>query len=311
MLRMVALVLCLVAGGVRAEPLKIAVISDLNGGYGSTTYGKSVHDGIARIIALEPDLVISTGDMVAGQQINPHLSADQVAAMWSAFDDAVTKPLARASIPFVVTPGNHDASAYRGFEGEREIFAKVWGDREPDLTFVDRADFPFRYALSVQRTLLVSLDVTTTGALSDSQFDWLDELLQRQARRHKAVVLFSHLPLWPFAEKRRDDVIGDPKLHDLLVRYGVDLYLSGHHHAYYPGVADGILMVSQSCLGSGPRVLIGASRPSPKAFSLVEIAADGTIEETAYQSPDFLKPVNLDDLPRSIGRLVRKDLVGK
>lgn len=95
------------------------------------------------------------------------------------------------------------------------------------------------------------------------------------------------------------------------MRHGVDLYLSGHHHAYSPGVADGILIVSQSCLGCGPRVLIGASRPSPKAFSLVEIAADGTIEETAYQFSDFLNLVSLDDLPRSIGRLVRRDLVGK
>ncbi|MCE8545372.1 hypothetical protein KBY25_05995 [Ruegeria pomeroyi] len=91
----------------------------------------------------------------------------------------------------------------------------------------------------------------------------------------------------------------------------MDRYLSRHHLAYYPGVADGILIVSQSCLGSGPRVLIGASRPSPKALSLVEIAADGTSEETAYQFPGFLKPASLDDLPRSIGRLVRRDLVGK
>lgn len=96
------------------EPFKIAVNSDLNGCYGSTSYGKSVHDGIALIVALEPDLVISTGDMVAGQQVNPHLSSDQIAAMRSAFDDSVMIPLARAGISFVVSPGNHDASAYPG-----------------------------------------------------------------------------------------------------------------------------------------------------------------------------------------------------
>ncbi|MCE8513304.1 hypothetical protein KBY24_15770 [Ruegeria pomeroyi] len=61
---------------------------------------------------------------------------------------------------------------------------------------MDKADFPFRYALSVQGVLLGSLDVTTTGALSENQFDWLDDLLECQASRHKSVVLFSHLPLW-------------------------------------------------------------------------------------------------------------------
>ena len=311
MLRLTVILLCLVAGGTAAEPFRIAVISDLNGSYGSTTYGKAVHDAIDRIIDLKPDLVISTGDMVAGQQVNPHLPDDHVNAMWHAFDAAVTVPLDEAGIPFVVTPGNHDASAYGGFERERKIFASVWGDRYPNLAFVDRIHFPFRYAMSANEILLVALDVTTAGDLSGTQFAWLSDLLEREAPLHKAVVLFSHLPLWPFAEKRREDVIGDPKLHDLLVRHGVDLYLSGHHHAYYPGVADGILMVSQSCLGSGPRILLGSTHRSPKAFSLVVIDDDGTIEETALKAPEFKSSVNLQDLPKSIGRLVRKDLVGK
>ncbi|MCA0873701.1 metallophosphoesterase [Seohaeicola saemankumensis] len=310
MLRAVLLLLCL-ASGVAAEPLRIAVISDLNGSYGTTKYGQTVHAAIERVIDLRPDLVISTGDMVAGQQVNPHLSDKQVKAMWSAFDAAVTTPLAQAGIPFVVTPGNHDASAYGGFEREREIYARVWGDRTPDLPFVDRSEFPFRYALSAKGVLLVSLDVTTVGALSGAQFAWLDDLLTREAPGHRAIVLFSHLPLWPFAEKRRNDVIGDQKLHDLLVRHGVDLYLTGHHHAYYPGVADGILMISQSCLGSGPRVLLGATHRSPKAFTLIEIAGDGTIDEQALQAPDFVTRIKLRDLPESIGRLVRRDLAKK
>ena len=55
------------------EPLRVAVISDLNGSYGSTAYAKEVARAVERIIDLRPDLVISTGDMVAGQR-RPHLS---------------------------------------------------------------------------------------------------------------------------------------------------------------------------------------------------------------------------------------------
>ena len=39
-------------------PLKIVVISDINGGYGRTDYHRRVPDAIEQIIALKPDLVL-------------------------------------------------------------------------------------------------------------------------------------------------------------------------------------------------------------------------------------------------------------
>ena len=51
-----------------SKPLRVAVISDINGRYGATAYHPRVAVAMQRIIALEPDLVISTGDMVAGQR---------------------------------------------------------------------------------------------------------------------------------------------------------------------------------------------------------------------------------------------------
>ena len=62
----VLLSLVLLAGP--ASALRVVVISDLNGSYGSTSYSKRIPVAIQRIIALKPDLVISTGDMVAGQR---------------------------------------------------------------------------------------------------------------------------------------------------------------------------------------------------------------------------------------------------
>jgi hypothetical protein len=53
------------------EALRVAVISDLNGDYGSTDYEAEVDEAVSSICALNPDLVISTGDMVAGQR-RPH-----------------------------------------------------------------------------------------------------------------------------------------------------------------------------------------------------------------------------------------------
>ncbi len=154
----------------KAAALDVIVISDLNGSYGSVRYDARVDKAIERIIEIDPDLVISTGDMVAGQRI-PNLSDKQVREMWNAFHEAVSDPLEAAGIPFAVTPGNHDASAYRGFERERKIYAEEWTPRKPDVDFLVSDDYPFFYAFEMQGITFASLDATTLGPLSSDQQD--------------------------------------------------------------------------------------------------------------------------------------------
>jgi hypothetical protein len=294
-----------------AKPLRVAVISDLNGGYGSTDYAAAVSGAVSRIVAMRPDLVISTGDMVAGQRRNPPLAPAETDAMWAAFDRAVAAPLAAAGIPLIATPGNHDASAYPGFAAERAAYARVWTDRRPPFEMVDGSGWPFRYAVALDDVLFVSLDVTTVGALPPAEMAWLEALLAREAAR-RAVVVFSHLPIWPFAEGRETETAGGRDLAAVFARAGVDLHLTGHHHAYYPGVHEGVLYVAQACLGGGPRRLVGAAERGPKALTLIEIAEDGAITESALAGPGFATPVDPETLPPSIpapwGVLIRRDL---
>lgn len=289
-----------------ADPLRVVVISDLNGSYGSTTYNSRVSGAIDKIISLAPDLVISTGDMVAGQA-TPNLSAKQVRAMWAAFHQAVSDPLKQAGIPFAVTPGNHDASAYGGFREERRIFKDEWSSRRPDLRFASSNDFPFSYAFDLRGVRFVSLDATTLGPLTGNQMSDLESLVDGP----ETVVTFSHLPLWPFAIDRERDIIGDPLLEQLYKKSDVDLHLSGHHHAYYPGQKDGVLYVSQACLGGGARRLIGTSDRSKNSFTLLEIE-DGSINVRAFAAPDYEQEIALTSLPKSItskrATLTRMDL---
>lgn len=310
MLRLV-LVLLWAAAPALAEGLRIAVISDLNGSYGSTVYDADVRNAVERIIALKPDLVVSTGDMVAGQKTRPHLGGAQVAAMWAAFHATVTKPLTEAGIPVLPTPGNHDASAYAGFDLERKAYDRTWTEHDPDITILDGERYPFRYAVERGGVLLISLDITTVGALPVEEVEWLDQVLREEAPRHRATVVFSHLPLFAFAQGRETEIADDPDLETVLRQHGVDLYLTGHHHAYYPGVVDGLLAIGQACLGSGARRLIGEQHISPKAFVLVEIGEDGGIDERAYSAPAFTDAIPLASLPKAIGRLVRRDLAGR
>ncbi len=279
-----------------AEGVRIAVISDLNGSYGSTDYSADVHRAVSAIIALEPDLVLSTGDMVAGQR-RPSLSEPEVRAMWRGFHAAVTDPLTRAGIPLAVTPGNHDGSAYRGFEAERRIYAEEWRARRPEVRFADDRTYPYFYAIDIGAARIVSIDATTIGHLDADQMRALGTVFDGA---DPARIVFSHLPLWPFAIERETEIIGDPALEALLDRIGVDLYLSGHHHAYYPGQIDAFSVVSQAELGGGSRRLIGTDQRGPKSITLLEIAEDGTIRVSALQGPDFLTPVDTRTLPERL-----------
>ena len=292
--------------------LRVAVISDLNGSYGSTRYESTVSEAVQRLIELKPDLVISTGDMVAGQRLHPPLAETVVTAMWASFHDTVTEPLAKARIPLAVTPGNHDASAYATFALEREAFRREWLARKPAVRFVDDSGYPFRYAFSAGDVLFVSLDVTRVGAIDADEKRWLDQLLGREAARFRHRVVFSHLPVYPFTHGRETEVSADHELERILRRHGVEVYLSGHHHAFYPGYREGIRFVSQACLGAGPRALLGMGTRSARAVTLLEVSDDGPLAVRALAAPDFMREIDWSSLPQSItsryGTLVRDDL---
>ena len=279
-----------------AGTTRVVVISDMNGSYGSVSYNPRVARAVQAIIGLAPALVISTGDMVAGQR-RPTLSDVEVRAMWASFHATVSDPLARAGIPLAVTPGNHDASAYGGFEHERAVFAKTWRARRPDLAFIEGGDYPFFYAFDLAGIRFASLDATTVGHLAEEQ---MTQLRTAMAGSGSARIVFSHLPLWPFAIGRETEIIGDPALESLFVELDIDLHLSGHHHAFYPGAVAGIGFIAQACLGGGPRALIGTHEKSAPAITLLDISDDGRIVVSALTGPDFDESVGNHALPPSI-----------
>ncbi len=289
-----------------ARVLRVAVVSDMNGSYGSHAYGEAVHGAVQRIVALSPDLVLSTGDMVAGQR-----AGLDYPGMWSSFHAAVSDRLAAAGIPFAVSPGNHDASAYPPFAHERAIYVEEWMARRPELTFQDASHYPLRYSFVMGRVLFVALDATTVGPLDGEQMEWLDRQLELGAD-HPVKIVFGHVPLYPLAEGRRTEFIGDPTLEELLVRHEVSLFVSGHHHAYYPGRRGPLRLVAMACLGAGARPLIGSTEDSARSLLLFEIEGDRVRALDALSGPAFDAPIERDALPAEVGlpgmRMQRDDL---
>ncbi len=289
-----------------ARTFRVAVISDMNGGYGSRAYGEAVHGAVARIVGLSPDLVLSTGDMVAGQR-----AGLDYPGMWESFHAAVSDRLATAGIPFAVSPGNHDASAYPRFARERAIYVDEWTRRRPELTFQDESRYPLRYSFVLGPALFIALDATTVGPLDGEQMEWLDRQLEIGADQPVKIV-FGHVPLYPIAEGRRTEFIGDPLLEEMLIRHGVSLLVTGHHHAYYPGRRGPLRMVATACLGGGARPLIGSREVSARSLLLFEVSPDGVRSLDAFTGPRLASPIERATLPEEVGlpgmRIRRDDL---
>jgi 3',5'-cyclic AMP phosphodiesterase CpdA len=305
------LLACILLLGIKsAWAQRIVVMSDFNDSYGSTKYNKDVDRAVQRVIQLKPDIVINTGDMIAGQRTKL-LKKPAIESMWKSFHQHVTNPIASAGLLMAATPGNHDASAYGKFKLERSIYQQQWLKRKPKLKFIDDEHYPLYYAFRVGKSLFVSLDATRSHALDKQQKKWLDNLLKKHGGKYSQRILFSHLPIWPFSDKNGAEALLDKELEKIVQKHDVDLYLNGHHHTYYPGYKDGVRYISQSCLGSGPRSLAGTKKNTGRNITVIDIKGDN-IEINAYGAPGFTQAIDQKSLPKSIkskwAKIIREDL---
>ena len=138
------------SGAQAVEDLKLGLISDLNGSYGSTSYGSAVKRGVTLLLQQQPDLVLCAGDMVAGQK--RALTNSQLKAMWAGFEQSVQTPLQRAGIPLLPAIGNHDGSSQKQqgqwiYGRERQQAALFWAKQREGLQsgFIQMDRFPFQY----------------------------------------------------------------------------------------------------------------------------------------------------------------------
>lgn len=301
--------------------VRIVVISDLNSQYGATSYEAEVDQAIALIPDWQPDLVLCGGDMVAGQ--SPSLTQPEIQAMWAAFDQHVSAPLRRANLPFGFTIGNHDASAALAISGkflfqqERQLASAYWNNpkHNPGLEFVDRAGFPFYYSFQQDDIFYLVWDAST-ARMSAQQLAWVQKsLASSTAQNAKIRIVIGHLPLYAVAVGR--DELGEvldkaDQLRSLLERYRVHTYISGHHHAYFPGHRGKLELLHTSALGSGPRPLLNSNLRPSKTLTVVDVNLNSqSTTYTTYHMPT-LEVVDHRQLPRIIvgpnGMVLRRDV---
>lgn len=302
--------------------VRLAVISDLNSAYGSVTYDPEVTKAVQLLPFWNPTLVLCSGDMVAGQ--DPRLSVTELNAMWAGFDKTVAAPLRQMQLPFGFTVGNHDASSARGssgnflFQQERDIAKAYWQDpaHAPGVQFIDRNDFPFYYTFESNEIFFLVWD-GSSSQIPAAKLAWVEQALaSEKAQSAKLRILIGHLPLYAVAVDRDQpgDVMDNADtVRSLLEKYNVHTYISGHHHAYYPGYRGALQLLHTGLLGSGARPLLSGSLAPGKTLTIIDVNfADPAL--TTYTTYDMktLQVIPISELPRTIvghnGMVVRRDI---
>ena len=258
---------------------RFVVFGDFNGSYGALEYPPPVERAIDSITGVwRPDLLLSPGDVIAGQ--SHRLPDTRFSQMWQVFDREVAGRLRDAGIPYAVAMGNHDASSLRDGEG-RFVFSRgrsaaldYWSRPmyDTNLGYVDREHYPFDYAFRAGRAFILVLDASSATIRPDG-LAWLERTLALPAARSAEMrIVVGHLPLVPVGRGR--DLPGEVlanagSLRRIFEQGGVDLYVSGHHAAYYPGRLGDLELLFAG--GVGARRLVAGDAPARSTVTLVDV----------------------------------------
>ncbi|HTM98451.1 MAG TPA: metallophosphoesterase [Pedobacter sp.] len=298
----------------RNKPLKILLISDLNAGYGSLTYSEDVSAVLNEMDQIKPDIILCAGDMVAGQKAS--LTAQNIKDMWQSFKTVVFNPVQKRAIPFGFTLGNHDASP--SFSKDREIAAQFWNDEKhlTHLTFVDSEHYPFYFSYLKNNVFFLSWDAS--GAkIKPELYTWMKEQINlRVAKNARMRILLGHLPLYAIvaAKNKPGEVNSNPdSALSFFKAHQIDMYISGHQHAYYPATKNGVQLLNSGCIGDGPRPILGHQELAQKAYTVIDIPVKRPLTFTQKTfKPVTNEEITIRSLPDSVigfnGTIYRKDL---
>lgn len=284
------------------KPLKILLISDLNAAYGSLTYSEDVPAVIGEIGRIKPDIILCGGDMVAGQKAS--LTEENIKEMWQSFKTTVFNPITNAKVPFGFTLGNHDASP--NFLKDRNIAAEFWKREKQatNLTFVDAENYPFYFSYIKNNVFFMSWDAA--GAkIKPELFEWMKVQTNLEvAKKARMRILLGHLPLYAIvaAKNKPGEVNSSPdSALAFFKNHQIDMYVSGHQHAYYPAEKNGVQLLNSGCIGDGPRPILGHSDLAKKAYTVIDIPVKKPMRFTQRSFiPLSNEEIKLNSLPDSV-----------
>lgn len=171
---------------------------------------------ISKIIALKPEFVLQSGDLVGGKG-----SIDD----WKHFDDDLAV-LRKTGIAFYPALGNHDVGPYYKNEIQEPIDAGV-----EDKSY-------YAFTRHNARFIVLSTEDNALFDKNSDQYKWLEKELNADTGFAHIFVMY-HKPDYSVGRHGSDMVIRQ-NLHPLLVKYHVEAVFCGHDHMFYHTNRDGV-----------------------------------------------------------------------
>ncbi|MBN2569084.1 MAG: metallophosphoesterase [Deltaproteobacteria bacterium] len=189
------------------------------------------HKVVEKAVALNPVLILNTGDLVLGYDA---YSQEKAREEFDDFEKA-TAPIREKNIPLHITMGNH--SGYTEFA--RQAFLKRYKNKETGTLY---------YSVDVKNChfiVLCSELENETSQITGKQLEWLKGDLKQAEGKHIFVML--HRPLYPKIKHLKDSMNKYPEKRDQLARlfkqYHVDMVFVGHVHVYNFTVVGGLSQI--------------------------------------------------------------------
>jgi serine/threonine-protein phosphatase CPPED1 len=202
---------------------RFAIVSDRTGGHRARIFSQAVE----QINLLQPEFVLSVGDLIEGYNRNPEI----LAAQWKEFQGYVSK----LQMPFFYAAGNHDLA--------NVIEDGVWKEK------FGRRYYSFLYR-GVLFLVLCSDDPSDSGGhISDEQAAWAKKTLEENKDVRWTIVAI-HKPLWSQANVATNGWLNVEKL---LVDRPYTVF-AGHIHHYQKFVRQGRNYYQLATTGGGSRL---------------------------------------------------------
>ncbi|HEX2847191.1 MAG TPA: metallophosphoesterase [Chitinophagaceae bacterium] len=186
--------------------LHFAIITDLWGGRRPGIF----EDAVAKLNLLQPQFVISVGDLIDGKSYD----SVEINRQWNEFD----RDIAPLQMPFFYVPGNHDIS--------NEVMEKEWRRRmgQPYYHFV------FKNVLF----LCINTEDGGSGGIKKDQVAYFKKAIEEN-KNVRWTFLFMHRPVWQGKGQKQE---GYEQIESLLEGRQYTLF-SGHHHTYLSSIKNG------------------------------------------------------------------------
>ena len=253
-----------------AEQFQFAVISDRTGGHRPKVFSQAVQ----RINMLQPEFVVSVGDLIEGYTIKEEVMAKQ----WKEF----TGYIDQLQMPFFYVPGNHDLT-------NKELNAD-WTKR------FGRKYYHFVYKNTL--FLCVNSEDNLATNVSAEQTEYFEKALAEN-KDVKWTMVFVHKPMWIDKDLEKNGWAAFEKTLEGR-KYTV---FCGHVHRYQKFVRNGMNYYQLATTGGGSR-LRGAKYGEFDHISWITMKQDGP--RIANVMLDGILPENLETPSSEEEGVVRK-----